>query len=162
MKISSETKEAIVKKALTAGGNLKLIAEQNNVGYSSLSKWLSQYRAGTLGQGIKGNSKAKQCSPAERFEHILSTSSLDEEAVGVYCRERGLYSTQLLKWKEDMMAGHDDKKQKTLLIENHGLRIEIKELKRDLLLKTNALAETAALLVLKKKAYAIWGDHEDV
>lgn len=160
MKISSEVKEAIVKQALKAGSSLKLIAEQNNVGRSSISKWLSEYRAGTLSQGSKNNVKAKNCSWLERFEHVLSTSTLDEQALGVYCRERGLYSTQLVQWKEDIMAGQDDKKQKTLSAEIHALRIENKELKRDLMIKTKALAETAALLVLKKKAYAIWGDHE--
>jgi len=37
----------------------------------------------------------------------------------------------------------------------------IKELERELRRKDKALAETAALLVLKKKAQAIWGEHED-
>ena len=37
----------------------------------------------------------------------------------------------------------------------------IKELERELRRKDKALAETAALLVLKKKAQAIWGDRED-
>ncbi len=37
----------------------------------------------------------------------------------------------------------------------------IKELERDLQRKEKALAETAALLVLRKKAQAIWGDAEE-
>jgi len=37
----------------------------------------------------------------------------------------------------------------------------IKELERDLARKDRALAETAALLVLRKKASAIWGGDED-
>jgi hypothetical protein len=37
----------------------------------------------------------------------------------------------------------------------------VKELKRDLLRKEKALAETAALLVLKRKLDAIWGDEDD-
>jgi len=160
MKISIETKEAIVKQVLSSGSSLKLIAQENNVGHSSLSKWMMQYRSGLLKKENTSNSKANKWSWSERFEHILSSSSLDEQALGVYCRERGLYSTQLLQWKEDMMANQDDKKQKALSAEIHTLRIENKALKRDLTIKTNALAETAALLVLKKKAYAIWGDHE--
>ncbi|WP_419653125.1 hypothetical protein, partial [Thiolapillus sp.] len=36
----------------------------------------------------------------------------------------------------------------------------IKELERELKRKEKALAETAALLVLRKKAQAIWGDGE--
>jgi hypothetical protein len=37
----------------------------------------------------------------------------------------------------------------------------IKELERELRRKEKALAETAALLALKKKARDIWGDSED-
>lgn len=37
----------------------------------------------------------------------------------------------------------------------------IKDLERDLARKDRALAETAALLVLRKKASAIWGGDED-
>jgi transposase len=38
---------------------------------------------------------------------------------------------------------------------------EIKQLSKELRRKESALAETAALLVLRKKAQAIWGDNED-
>ena len=38
---------------------------------------------------------------------------------------------------------------------------KIKELQKDLIRKEKALAETAALLVLRKKAQAIWGESED-
>ena len=40
-------------------------------------------------------------------------------------------------------------------------QIWIKDLERDLARKEKALAETAALLVLRKKAAAIWGGDED-
>ena len=37
----------------------------------------------------------------------------------------------------------------------------VRELEKELRRKDAALAETAALLVLKKKAQAIWGDEDD-
>ena len=37
----------------------------------------------------------------------------------------------------------------------------VKELEKELRRKESALAETAALLTLRKKARAIWGDGED-
>ncbi|BBA33943.1 transposase IS3/family protein [Methylocaldum marinum] len=37
----------------------------------------------------------------------------------------------------------------------------LRELERELQRKEKALAEAAALLVLRKKAEAIWGDRED-
>jgi hypothetical protein len=46
-------------------------------------------------------------------------------------------------------------------LENLKLKAQIKELKSDLYRKDKALAETSALLVLKKKANLIWGDGKD-
>jgi hypothetical protein len=37
----------------------------------------------------------------------------------------------------------------------------VRELEKELRRKDKALAETAALLVLKKKVQAIWGDEDD-
>jgi hypothetical protein len=42
------------------------------------------------------------------------------------------------------------------------LKAELKKVQKDLNRKDKALAETSALLVLKKKANLIWGDGEDV
>jgi hypothetical protein len=41
-------------------------------------------------------------------------------------------------------------------------KAEIKDLKRDLRIKEKALAETAALLVLRKKLHALWGEDSEV
>jgi transposase len=38
---------------------------------------------------------------------------------------------------------------------------DVKELKKELERKEKALAEAAALLVLKKKAQSIWGDEDE-
>ena len=45
--------------------------------------------------------------------------------------------------------------------EARSLRQENRDLKKELRRKEKALAETAALLVLKKKAASIWGEPED-
>ena len=53
------------------------------------------------------------------------------------------------------------KKDTTLMEENRRLKKEKKELERDLRRKEKALAEMAALVTLKKKAEAMWGDKGD-
>jgi hypothetical protein len=55
-----------------------------------------------------------------------------------------------------------DQKPQQGLTELKALRAENKLLKQELRRKNSALAETAALLVLKKKANLIWGVEEDV
>jgi transposase len=161
--ISQETKEAIVKKVLGKKGiNLKVIAKQNNIVYSTLTRWIREYQSGQYNQAITNHCSNTALSRKEKLQHILATASLDEQALGVYCREWGLYAVQLNEWKNEMAKDNNEQKNETLLIELKALRNENKQLKQEINRKDRALAETAALLVLKKKANAMWGEPEDV
>lgn len=90
---------------------------------------------------------------AEQLEHLLATSRLDDVKIGAYCREHGLYSFQLQQWKNEFMTNDNSQKKRETQSELKALRIENKLLKKDLLRKDRALAETTALLVLKKKLH---------
>ena len=96
-------------------------------------------------------------SPQDKFAVVLETAALSEAEFAEYCRKKGLYVEQVMTWKENCMqanatAAEQAKAAKDLARQS---RKEIKELKRDLRKKEKALAETAALLVLRKKANAI-------
>jgi transposase-like protein len=161
--ISKETKEAIVKKILGKKDvNLKMIAKQNNIVYSTLTRWIREYQSGQLNESTIHHSSKMSLSRKEKLAHILATASLDEQALGVYCRERGLYAIQLTEWKNEMTKDNHEQKNESLLAELKTLRCENKQLKQEINRKDRALAETTALLVLKKKANAIWGESEDV
>lgn len=66
-------------------------------------------------------------------------------------------------WKADFLQGVQVKKTtgKADLKEAQADKKEIKQLKRELRRKEKALAETAALLVLRKKLNAFWDDNEE-
>ena len=126
--ISDTIKESIIKKALgKKGAIIQAIARENNVGFSSVKKWMKEHQSRRLNPT---NSTHKSLSRTDRLEHILATASLDERALGVYCRERGLYAVQLTEWKNEIMTDTDEEKHQALLSENKALRIEIKELKK--------------------------------
>ena len=77
---------------------------------------------------------------------------------------RGLFVEQIKRWKGDCLAGFQNskKQEKATLKQARADKHEIKKLKKDLRTKNEALAETAALLVLRKKLNAFWGkDSED-
>jgi transposase len=102
--LSEESKQAIVQKALGQNDRTKKeIAQSHNIGYSTLQKWVKRYR-----NNVKINPTVqttnKELSQAEKFQHLMATASLDDVAVGVYCRERGIYSFQLKQWKETFMT----------------------------------------------------------
>src|SRR5471032_291471 len=100
-RVSQAVKDVIIKKALDKQTDLRSLAKQNNIGYSTLVKWRLKYLS-EKSINIPRDSKYKQPSRAERLQHILSTAALNEQEIGVYCRERGLYAVQLAEWKNAM------------------------------------------------------------
>jgi len=103
---------------------------------------------------------AEQWSSKDRFAAVLETAAMNAEQSAEYCRRRGLYPEQLAAWRGDCeQAGNRSEQAR------HGeaevakaQRARIRELERELSRKNAALAETAALLALSKKAAVIWGD----
>ena len=93
----------------------------------------------------------------EKLNAVLEYEKLEEEQRGKYLREKGLHSVHIERWKEELIEGL--KSSKSAKKDPRDKRI--KELERELRRKDKALAETAALLVLKKKAQDIWGNGEE-
>lgn len=78
---------------------------------------------------------------------LLETPPLSDEELGKWCRERGLHTHHLKQWRQEL----EKEDSSPSAAETRSLRQKNRELKRDLRLKEKALAETSALLVLKKK-----------
>ena len=161
-KLSAEAKQAIIDKVLARDGRTVVeIAKLHNISYSTLQKWIRKVRNGDIIDPVKSVKDNQALSLSERFTHLMATASLDETAVGIYCREHGLYAIQLTQWKEAFMTQKPDLKKQDNLTELRTLRLENKRLKQDVKLKNRALAEATALLILKKKASLIWGEVEE-
>lgn len=98
-------------------------------------------------------------SAQEKLAAVLEAASLSDEELGPFLRSRGLHEAQLQQWRDLMLAGLEPKAVQGGKKAPESKRL--RELEKELRRKDKALAETAALLVLKKKAQAIWGDDED-
>ena len=92
----------------------------------------------------------------EKLEAVLEMEKLDEQEKGKYLREKGLHTVHVQRWKQEMLEGLKSNGKGLSKADPQGKKI--KELEKELNRKEKALAETAALLVLKKKAEDIWGD----
>ena len=162
-RLSEEAKKSIVEKALTRNGKgIAEIASFHNIGFSTLQKWIFNYRSSMVdASNVKKSSPNTQIARSEQFQHLLATSKLDETALGAYCREHGLYPFQMQQWKSEFMSNDESQKKQENQSELKALRAENKLLKKDLLRKDKALAETTALLVMKKKADLLFGVQED-
>jgi transposase-like protein len=163
MRYPDERKEAILKKMLPPNNRtIKELAEEESISEATLYNWRKSARAeGRLLPN--GDSTPSGWSAADKFAAVVETTALNEAELSIYCRERGLYPEQIQQWREACEQANDwDRSQNKRLKEARKAdQKRLKELERDLRHKEKALAETAALLVLRKKAEAIWGEGED-
>ena len=102
-------------------------------------------------------------STQDKFLIVVETASLNETELAEYARKKGLYVEQIKAWKDACMNANGGiaKEAARLNRELKESQKERKKLEKEIQRKDKALAEAAALLVLSKKANAIWGDPED-
>ena len=155
-----ERKEAVLKKMLPPHqGALAALAEAEGISEATLYNWRKTARA--AGQLLPaGNQTPTGWGTREKFAAVVETAALNEVERAAYCRQHGLYPAQLHQWRQACEQANDwDRRQAQQLKESRqGDARRIKELERELRRKEHALAETAALVVLRKKVQAIWGD----
>lgn len=158
-----ERKEAILKKMLPPHNkSIPVIAKEEHISEATLYNWRKAARAeGRLMPD--GDSTPQGWGAAEKFAAVVESAPLNEAELSAYCRERGLYPEQVKEWRVacEQANDWDQARNKHLKDTRKADEKRIKELERELQRKEKALAETAALLVLRKKAQAIWGDVED-
>jgi len=160
---TEEFKEQVVRKMMPPNAmSVADVGRDTGISDATLYNWRNQYRK--KGKAVPADpSNPEHWSGENKFAVLIETASMNEQELSEYCRRKGLYVEQLLRWKEAAIAGNDSNACMTKA-ERQDLQKERKKsrpLEKELNRKEKALAETAALLVLKKKAQAIWGEDED-
>ena len=156
-----QVKEAVIKKIIQGNKPHREISEEFGVGRSTISNWLKQYKQNG---NINLNSREKRprdWTAEERISALIETGFMTAEECTAWCRKNGIFIHHLDQWKKDAISAMIPKSNKQQIKKHRNLKKEIAVLKKDLFRKDKALAETAALLVLKKKAQEIWGKPED-
>lgn len=160
---SAERKEAIIQKMMPPENTpISLLVKEMGISDVTLYAWRKQARSG--GFAVPANGKnSTQWSSGDKFAIVLETATLSEVELSEYCRNKGLFVEQITAWKQSCQQsnGIDTEQMRSQKEAMKTAKKKIKALERELERKEKALAETAALLVLKKKAQAIWGDEED-
>jgi len=141
------------------------LAAEVGVPQTTLSRWLRE--AGKVEEMSRKKAQASQKGqprrtpdrPAgEKVRIVMEAAGLADAELGAFLRREGLHEEELVRMREEVraaaIAGLGSKKTRAQTDEQR----RIKELERDLKRKEAALAETAALLVLRKKAVALWGE----
>jgi transposase len=160
---SEDFKRAMVEKIARPGGpSATALSKDVGVAQCTLSKWVKQYASVTAVKKSRDR-RPKDWTAEDKLRAIKETANMSEAELGAYLRREGVHASNLEQWEKEIVEGlqslsvgrgrprsrsSEDKK-------------KIKELERDLRRKEKALAETTALIVLKKKAELIWGLVED-
>jgi len=170
-------KNAMIQKMTGPGAiSATALSKQVDVPQATLSKWLRMAGAGPsykFPNSAKDYSIMTKINPPRRpndwnaedkLKVVMEAANLDDEQLGEFLRKKGLHQTHLEQWRSQMLDGLQhvfSKKSKKDAKQKKADAKCIRALKKELNRKDKALAETAALLVLKKKVQEIWGDEDD-
>ena len=147
------------------------LAKEVGISQNTLSRWLrsaSTVAPMNSGKGKKVRSskeaarRSQDWTMQEKLRIVLEAEPLSDEELGVLLRREGLHREQLDQWREAAAAALG--KPAARKRGKPGPTPEqkrIKDLERQLRHKEKALAEAAALLVLKKKFETLFGDEDD-
>jgi transposase len=151
------------------GISARALAKEVGVPQPTLSLWLR--RAPRVSAMTKDrddqdklkNRRPKAWTPDEKLRVVLQASALSEEQLGAFLRREGLQSADLNEWRAKALEAASAALQSPASKRRGPTPevIRIRELEKELHRKDRALAEVTALLALKKKLQALWGDEED-
>jgi transposase-like protein len=126
------------------------LARQTGVTAATLRTWQDAARA--EGKIMARSSKsADRWSSSDKFQMVLAVATLSAEEQSAYCRRQGVYPEQIAQWRQACELANGtmiDAGMSPAAVKAQAKRL--KQVERD-------LAEARALLVLRKKAEAIWG-----
>ncbi len=163
MNYSPELKEALLRRMLPPNSeSITKISREEGISEQTLRNWRDKARK--EGYAAPGKDAVPdEWSTQDKFLIVLETASMNETELAEYARKKGLYVEQIKVWKDACMNANDGiaKEAARLNKELKNSEKERKKLEKELQRKEKALAEAAALLILSKKANAIWGDPGD-
>lgn len=163
VRYTQERKAEVIKRMMPPNNeSVAQISKEEGITEATLYKWRKEARA--AGTATPGNGQTSDnWSSQDKFLVVMETFAMNELELAEYCRKKGLYREQVEAWKGVCLQANDQAfdltKQLNVQLKEEQKRA--KDLKKDLQKKEKALAEAAALLLLQKKAQAIWGDDED-
>jgi len=173
MRYSEGFKARMVQRMLKPeAASASELSRDIGVPQQTLSRWLRRARrlhgmnAKEQHHSDNGDPSARRprdWSADEKLEAVLQAAAMSDEDLGAFLRKRGLHEADLTVWRKTVLdaarvalSGRSGKKRRRRTKEARRIR----ELEKELVRKEKALAETAALLVLKKKVQQIWGDED--
>lgn len=138
---------------------VKELVNEYGIHEQTLYRWRKEAKSKGVVYKDKGTSRQKY-SKEMQLQIIIETSLLNSNDLSEYCRRKGVYAEEIEAWKKAFISGETDE-QSNLKQELKDKDAKLKTISKELNRKEKALAEAAALLVLRKKMHAIWDSDEE-
>lgn len=116
-------------------------------------RWLNE--AAKLGRMPDQSRRPEDLKPEDKLRLLSEAARLNDTELGEFLRREGVQEADLVRWREEALGGLSGP------LKSGPPSKRIRDLERELKRKEKALAEAAALLVLSKKAQALWAAVED-
>lgn len=163
MGYSPERREAVLKKMLPPDQrSIPELAREEGISEPTLYAWRTKAR--NQGRLMPDSNNTPQgWSSRDKFTAVMETASMSQAEVAEYCRSKGIHTSQIDTWREACMQANDWDRESNAQLKSATKAADkrTKKLERELLRKEKALAEAAALLVLRGKLDALFGEDED-
>jgi len=160
-KYTKEEKTKLTQRLLPPENySVTKLSNETGISKSTLSTWKVK---ALNGKSTKSSNKLTQ---QQKFLIVIETYTLSEIELSKYCRTNGYYIDDIKKWRLNCINSNskdafDSDKTQNLEINLKEEKLKTKQLAKELRRKEKALAETAALLVLRKKLNAIFEETEE-
>jgi len=143
-------KDRVVARLLPPeSASVEEVSREIGVGVSTLERWRAE--------ALAMPERDRTWTAAARLEAVIATAAMDESTRSSWCREKGVYPSELQRWRTAATAAlAEPEEARASPQQTREAQRRIKGLERELRRKDKALAETAALLVLSKKLSAIF------
>lgn len=149
--------QALVKVYGRGNDTVKMVAQDLNMSCGTLKNWMKAEKNSSQSKAGLRSNRPNDWSLAERLEILKESHGLNDEALNVLCREKGVFRHHLEQWQAAFLTAGPSSNR----LELRELRDTNKALTRELNRKEKALAEAAALLVLQKKYRALWEEKDE-
>lgn len=155
---SESFRNRVVKQLLSPNGkSASEVARELGLAQSTISRWrkqaLTRSLPRTMAKRATRTKRESEWSAQEKFDFLLEAAGCSDEELGALLRRRGVFEATYRQWRQAALTGlcGPQKQTKADAKERREDKKRMRRLERELRRKDKALAETAALLVLKKK-----------
>lgn len=142
-------KESVLKQIFASSKTIADIARENGIPYTTVMTWKIKAQ--------RGCSMNKKFTAEEKLNLLFQSASMNEVELAEFCRKKGIYPSTLEKWKQSCLENIDGQPGKKFKKKEKQLKQKIVKLEREIRKKDKTIAETTALLVLKKNWRISWG-----